>query len=450
MKYVIIGGDAAGMSAAMQMLKHDKEAEITILEKGEIYSYAQCGIPYAISNVVPSVDDLIVRDVTTFREKFGMDARVLHDVQKVDPEEKVVLGRHVETGNEFRVPYDKLLIASGASPFVPSFPGDELEQVHALKTIPDTKVIIEDIIDGIEDVTIVGGGYISIEMAESFRLLGKKVRLLVRGTQLAKIFDKEFSEYINEEADKQGIDVLFEEEIEEIIGDEAVTAVRTNKQTYETDMILIATGISPNTAFLKHTEVELAENGAIKVNKWQGTNVADIYAAGDCALQYNRIKEKYDYVPLGTHANKQGRLAGLNMAGECRSYKGMTGTSIMKFMDLSLGKTGLSDAEAEAENMSYDSVTIQTKNHASYYPNAQDLSIKLTFHQETKKLLGGQVIGTSGVDKRTDVLATALFNEMTVEALEDLDVSYAPPFNSTWDPVQQAARKAVGKLADRK
>lgn len=450
MKYVIIGGDAAGMSAAMQMLKHDAEAEITILEKGKIYSYAQCGIPYVISNMVPSTDDLIVRNVDTFRDKFGMDARVQHEVKKVDLEEKLVLGRHTETGDEFRVHYDKLLIASGASPFMPSFPGDGLEKVHALKTIPDTEAIINDIEAGAEDVTIVGGGYISIEMAESFRLLGKKVRLLVRGKQLAKIFDEEMSEYINKEADKHGIDILFEEEITEIIGDEAVTAVKTNKATYETDMILIATGITPNTAFLQDTAVELAENGAVKVNKWQETNVADVYAAGDCALQYNRIKEQYDYVPLGTHANKQGRLAGLNMAGVKRPYKGMTGTSIMKFMDLSLGKTGLSDSEAEAEKILYDSVTIQTKDHASYYPNAEDLIIKLTFHQESKKLLGGQVIGTSGVDKRTDVLATALFNEMTVEALEDLDLSYAPPFNSTWDPVQQAARKAVGKLADKK
>lgn len=447
MKYVVIGGDAAGMSAAMQILKHDKKAKITILEKGEIYSYAQCGMPYAISGVVPSVDDLVVRSVDVFRDKFGMDARVRHEVKKVDTDEKVIIGEKTDTGEEFRESYDKLLIASGASPFVPNFPGDDVEGVHALKTIPDTNEIIKEIKAGVEDVTIVGGGYISIEVAETFRMLGKNVRLLVRGTQLAEIFDEEISDMITKEATKQHIDVLFEEEIEEIIGEEAVTAVRTNKETYETDMIIIATGVRPNTAFLEKSGITLEKNGAISVNEWQETNIAEVYAAGDCAMQYHRVKEKAAYVPLGTHANKQGRIAGLNMVGETRSYKGMTGTSIMKFLDLSLGKTGLSDNEAAAEKLPYDSVTIEATNHAGYYPDAKKLTIKLTFHKENGKLLGGQVIGESGVAKRTDVLATALFNEMTVEALEDLDLSYAPPFNNTWDPVQRAARKAVGKLS---
>ena len=448
MKYVIIGGDAAGMSAAMQLLKHGQEADITILEKNDFYSYAQCGMPYAISGVVPSVDDLVLRNADVYRDKFGMDARVRHEVEKVDTEEKIVIGRKTDTGEEFREPYDKLLIASGAHPFVPSFPGDDVAGVYSLKTIPDTNAIIEDVQAGIEDVTIVGGGYISIEVAEAFRMLGKNVRLLVRGTQLAKIFDEEISDKITEEATKQHIDVLFEEEIEEIIGEEAVTAVRTNKKTYETDMIMIATGVRPNTAFLDHSNIMLEKNGAVAVNEWQETNIADVYAAGDCAMQYHRIKEKPAYVPLGTHANKQGRIAGMNLAGKKRSYKGMTGTSIMKFMDLSLGKTGLSDTEASAEKIPYDSVTIEATNHANYYPNAKKLTIKLTFHKESGKLLGGQVIGESGVGKRSDVLATALFNEMTVEDLEDLDLSYAPPFNSAWDPVQRAARKAVEKLTE--
>src|SRR5699024_8649095 len=369
MKYLIIGGAAAGMSDSMQLLKHGQEAEITILEKNEFYSYAQCGMPYAISGVVSSVDDLVLRSADVYRDKFGMDARVWHEVEKVDTDKKVVIGRKTDTGEEFREPYDKLLIASGASPVVPNFPGDDVAGIYSLKTISDTNAIIEDVQAGIEDVTIVGGGYISIEVAEAFRVLGKKVRLLVRGTQLAKIFDEEISEKITEEATKQYIDVLFEEEIEEIIGEEAVTAVRTNKKTYETDMIIIATGVRPNTAFLNESGITLEENGAIAVNEWQETNVADVYEAGDCGMQYHRIKEKPAYVPLGTHANKQGRIAGLNMAGKTRSYKGMTGTSIMKFMDLSLGKTGLSDTEAAAEKLPYDSVTIEAANHANYYPD---------------------------------------------------------------------------------
>ena len=178
------------------------------------------------------------------------------------------------------------------------------------------------------------------------------------------------------------------------------------------------------------------------------TNVENIYAAGDCALQYHRLTEKNNYIPLGTHANKQGRIAGLNMAGQSRSFKGITGTSILKFMDVSLGKTGLSAREAEDAAIPYLSVTIDAKNHAAYYPGAESLSVRLIFQRDSGLVLGGQVIGKTGVDKRTDVLAVAIFNKMTVEELEDLDLSYAPPYNSTWDPIQQAARKAVGKLAE--
>src|SRR5699024_8017176 len=191
-----------------------------------------------------------------------------------------------------------------------------------------------------------------------------------------------------------------------------------------------------NTAFLDHSNIMLEKNGAVAVNEWQETNIADVYAAGDCAMQYHRIKEKPAYVPLGTHANKQGRSAGMNMAGKKRPYKGMPGTSIMKFMDLSLGTTVLSDTEAAAEKIPYDSGIIEATNHANYYLNAKSLTTKLTFHRESGKLLGRQVIGGPAVGNRPDVLATALFNEMTVEDLEDLDLSYARPFNTALDPVQ--------------
>src|SRR5699024_10397677 len=240
MNYVIIGGDAAGMSAAMQMMKYDPEAEITILEKGEIYSYAQCGMPYVIGGVVDSVDDLIARDVDVFREKYGMDARTLHEVERVDTKERTVSGRIVGTGETFQVPYDKLLIASGASPFVPIWKGMDVAGIHTLKTIPDTTEIAEDVKKDVQDITIVGGGYIGLEMAENFRKLGKKVRMLIRSGQVAKIFDESMAAYIMEEAERHGIDVLLHEEIKEVIGKESVTATRTNKTIHETDMVLVA------------------------------------------------------------------------------------------------------------------------------------------------------------------------------------------------------------------
>lgn len=448
MKYVIVGGDAAGMSAAMQVLKHDREAEIIILEKGAYYSYAQCGMPYAISSVVASTDDLVVRSVDTFREKYGMDARVYHHVEKLDVESKVVFGQNTKTGEKFHMTYDKLLIATGASPFVPDWEGSKLQGVHTVKTIPDTEAIIANIEDGMNDVTIVGGGYIGLEMAENFRLLGKNVKLLIRSRQVAKMFDREMADLIVEEAKQQGIELLFETEIEVIFGEKSVTSIQTNNGFYDTDLIVVAAGVRPNTDFLQGTGITLARNDAVHVNEWLETNVTDVYAAGDCALQYNRLKKASDYIPLGTHANKQGRLAGMNMAGKRRAFKGVTGTSILQFMELTLAKTGLSDRDAEKLDLPHTSVTVKARNHASYYPGAKTIWVKLTFRSDNGALLGGQIIGEAGVDKRIDVLAVALFNEMTVEELEDLDLSYAPPYNSTWDPIQQAARKAVGKLEE--
>lgn len=443
MKYVIIGGDAAGMSAAMQILKYDKDASIITLEKGGVYSYAQCGLPYAISGAVPDTDQLILRQRTTFQNKFGIDARTFREVKSIDTEAKIISGLHTVSAEEFSISYDKLLIATGADPFVPGWAGRDLKGVHTLKTIPDTEAIIAQIQDGVEDVTVIGGGYIGLEMAESFRMLGKNVRMVNRSEQVGKIFDREMATYIHNEAKKHDIDVLLNENMIAIDGEDTVKAIRTDKGTYETDLVLVATGIRPNTQFVQGTGIKLASNGAIYVNEYMETNMKDIYAAGDCTLQYHLVKGKDDYIPLGTNANKQGRMAGMNMAGEIRAFKGIVGTSILQFMDLSLGRTGLSNKDAERLGVPFTSVTVEVNHIARYYPGGKKITVKLTYRPDNLLLLGGQIIGEKGVDKRIDVLATALFNQMTIMELEDLDLSYAPPYNGTWDPIQRAARKAM-------
>jgi NADPH-dependent 2,4-dienoyl-CoA reductase/sulfur reductase-like enzyme len=434
------------MSAAMQIFKYDKKAMITTLEKGAVYSYAQCGLPYAISGTVTDIDHLMIRSAATFQSKFGMDARTFHKVESIDPEAKMVSGYHTKTGKQFTIPYDKLLIATGADPVVPNWPGRDLTGVHTLKTIPDTEEIMEHIRDGVEEVTIIGGGYIGLEMAESFRQLGKKVRIVNRSEQVAKIFDREMAEYIHEEAANHGIDVLLDENTVAFEGDGVVTGIHTDKGTYATDLVLVATGIRPNTQFLDVTGVKLAKNGAVHVNEFLETNVQDVYAAGDCTLQYHLVKGKEDYIPLGTNANKQGRIAGMNMAGKTRHFKGVVGTSILQFMQLTLSRTGLSERDAEKLGVPYASVTVDAKHIAAYYPGAEKITVKLTYRSDNLLLLGGQVIGEVGVDKRIDVLATALFNQMTIAELEDLDLSYAPPYNGTWDPIQRAARKAMSDV----
>ncbi|RBW68704.1 CoA-disulfide reductase [Bacillus taeanensis] len=441
MQYVIIGGDAAGMSAAMQIIRNDSNASVITLEKGGIYSYAQCGLPYVIGGKIPSTDKLIARKRETFQDKYGIDARIYHNVERVDPNHKRVDGKNLKTGETFSIEYDRLLIATGADPVLPKWEGIHLKGVHSLKTIPDSHEIMKDI-DTAEKITIIGGGYIGLEMAENFVELGKHVTIIQRGEQLATIFDQEMAELIHAEAKQHGIEVRTSETVTALKGKTRVEAVETEKGTYETNFVLAAVGISPNTALIEDTGIVTSIKGAIAVNRYMETNIKDIYAAGDCAVHYHRVKEKDDYIPLGTHANKQGRIAGLNMAGKSRTFQGVVGTSIMKFFTLALGRTGLSEKEAAQMNIPCESIVYDSTDHASYYPNAEPIHMKLLYRTDNRQLLGGQFIGKSGVDKRVDVLAAALYHNMTIEDLENLDLAYAPPFNSVWDPLQQAARRA--------
>ncbi|WNB92287.1 CoA-disulfide reductase [Bacillus sp. NEB1478] len=445
MKYCIIGGDAAGMSAAMQIVRNTDNADITVLEMGGIYSYGQCGLPYVIGGLIPSTDRLIARSIETFREKYGIDARTYHEVKAVNTTSKTVSGIHTKTGESFEVSYDQLLVATGVRAVMPkSWTGVHLKGIYSLKTIPDAENLMAGLKKDVQNVTIIGGGYIGLEMAENVKRLGKSVRIIQRSKQIGNLFDEDLGHFIHEEAIKHGIELCLEEEVLGFKGDDYVQFVKTAKKDYPTDLVIVAVGVTPNTDFLKDTDISLTEKGVITVNEQMETNVKNVYAAGDCATHYHRIKKQNDHIPLGTTANKQGRIAGLNMAGIKKPFKGIVGSSIIQFMDLTLGKTGLSNKEAEKLEIPYDEIKITAKNHAGYYPNAEKLDIKLTYHKETKQLLGGQIIGGEGVDKRIDVLATALYHEMKVDELEDLDLCYSPPYNGSWDPIQQAARR-IGK-----
>ncbi|WP_459500801.1 FAD-dependent oxidoreductase [Bacillus sp. C1] len=443
MNYVIIGGDAAGMSAAMQIVRNDKEANVVTLEKGEIYSYAQCGLPYVISGAISSAEKLIARDVKTFRDKYGIHAKTSHEVTKIDTENKIVHGIHTKGQKAFQYQYDRLLIATGVRPVMPNWEGKELAGIHLLKTIPDAQRIVKTLQEqGVEHVTIIGGGAIGLEMAETFVELGKRVRMIERNDHIGTIYDADMAVYIQEEAAKHHIEILTNENVKAFKGDKKVEFVETDNGTYKTDLVLVSVGVQPNTEFLNGTEIRKNNKGAIEVNAYMQTNVKDIYAAGDCATHYHMIKEIQDHIPLGTTANKQGRLAGLNMIDKRRAFKGTLGTGIIKFMDLTLARTGLNEKEAKGLQLPYKIVKIDATNIAGYYPNTKPLYLKLLYRSDTKQLLGGQVIGEEGVDKRIDTLAMALFHKMSIHDLEDIDLSYAPPYNSVWDPIQQAARRA--------
>ncbi|WP_347861603.1 FAD-dependent oxidoreductase [Salimicrobium sp. PL1-032A] len=440
MKLVVIGGDAAGMSAAMQVVRNVEESEIVVLERGEIYSYGQCGLPYVIGGDVSSTDDLIARDVETFRNKYGIDARTNHEVTSVDCERRIVSGVDGE-GEVFEEKYDELLVASGASPVVPPWEGRNLEGVHVLKTIPDVEDIVEGIDADVRHVTVIGSGYIGLEVAENFKDIGKDVHLISRSAHPASMIDEDMGSMVTEEARKNGVHVTLEESVERLEGETRVNRVITDKQKYDTDLVIVATGVAPNTNFMAGTGIHTTESGAIEVNRFMETNLPHIYAAGDCAVQYHRIKERDDYVPLGTHANKQGRIAGMVLSGKRQSFKGIVGTSILKFFSLTIGKTGISEEEAKKENIPYETVSMKSTHAAGYYSDEPPMSIKLTYQPKTHQVLGIQIVGTFGVDKRIDVIATALYHEMKTDDLLDLDLAYAPPYNSVWDPVQQVARR---------
>ncbi|SDB86352.1 FAD-dependent oxidoreductase [Shouchella lonarensis] len=437
MKYVIIGGDAAGMSAAMQIFRHQQDAEITVLERGEHYSYAQCGLPYWIGGAISSIDKLIARDANTYRTKYRIDARTNHDVQSIDTVNKTV------SGENFSIAFDRLLIASGASPIIPDWENTTLTGIHTLKTIDDAQKIAGALERKQQTITVIGAGAIGLEVAENLRKKQHGVILIQRSHQLVSDLSKDMNEQLYNKAQSEGIRVILNEQVTGFSGNEAhfVTTVHTNVQQIETDQVIIAVGIRPNTTFLENTCIALHRSGAVRVDPYMQTNIPHVYAAGDCATQFHRVSERATYFPLGTHANKQGRVAGLNMCGVHKSFSGIVGTQIYQFFDLVVGRSGLSTKELDDKAYDYQSVEATLPHIAPYYPGHKPISIRLHYDATTERILGGEFLGTAGVDKRVDVLATALHHGATMETIETLDLSYAPPFNTVWDPLQQTARR---------
>ncbi|MEK4630257.1 MAG: FAD-dependent oxidoreductase [Solibacillus sp.] len=438
MKVIIIGGDAAGMSAAMEIVRNNNAAQVLVLEKGEIYSYGQCGLPYVINGKVRDTTTLIARDVEEFRSKYGIDARIFHEVTAIDTKLQTVYGLDVNSREPFEFMYDCLLIATGAAPTMPFKKYKQLKGVHHVKTIPEMDTLMAEL-PSAKHVTIIGGGYIGLEVAETMRERGLEVRIIQQGNQLMKALDYELAQLVYDEAIKNGIEVLLNESVVGFDGTDFVESVQTKTGTYMTDVVIVAAGVRPNTQFAEG--FAKLENGALIVNERMETSITNVYAAGDCASHYHRIKKQVDYLPLGTTANKQGRIAGLNIVGFDQKFKGIVGTSILKFFDLQIGMTGLNNIDADKLNAVVEAIVYEANDIASYYPNARPMKIRMLVEQQSRKLLGVQIVGQNGVDKRIDVFATALYNEMTFEELLNLDLAYAPPFSGVWDVLMQAPKR---------
>lgn len=440
-RFVIIGADAAGMSAASEARRIDSQLEIVAYDRGGFASYSQCGLPYLVGGLVPDRQRLIARTVAEFAQR-GISVQLGHEVTAIDPARSMVRVRDLRSGVETEQGYDRLLIATGASPARPTLPGLELDGVFQLDVMEDALAIQAYIREyQPRRAVIVGGGYIGLEMAENLVRLGLEVRLVQRATQLFPSVDVDIATHLGEALERHGVDLSLRDSVVQACEGQhgRVVDVHTNDGEVPADLVLLAIGTRPNVEVARVAGVRIGGTGAIAVDDHLQTNLPGIFAAGDCAEHWHRILRQPSWVPLGTTANKQGRIAGRNVAGGDEAFAGIVGTAITRVFDLSVGRTGLTEREAHVAGIACAATTLNSTDFAGYLPDAHPLTIKLVAEPETGRLLGGQAVGWGGVDKRIDVLATALYSGLTVEDLTRLDLEYAPPFNSVWDPIQVAA-----------
>jgi NADPH-dependent 2,4-dienoyl-CoA reductase/sulfur reductase-like enzyme len=438
MKLIVIGGVAAGMSAASKLQRMDQDAQITVYEKGSFLSYGACGLPYYVSGENDDYTKMIARTKEQFEEK-GMKIFLKHEVVKVVPEKKQVMIRDVESKKMFLDSYDKLMIATGTYPIVPPFSGKELSNIHVLKTLEDG-IRLKEIAHRpeIKNIVIVGGGYIGIEVAEAMGHLGKNIRVIELSDRIMRTFDKEITDLAEEELLKQGVKLNLNEKVEGFVGDGKVEGVQTDKGTYPADLVLLSLGVKPATGFLEGSGIAMSENGAVIIDREMRTNAEDVYSAGDCALVYNKVMEENSYIPLGTNANKCGRIAGANIAGNHIKYVGTLGSAAIKVFDLEMARTGMSEDDAKKLNIDYTTVFVKSADHPGYYPNQTPIWIKLICEKRTRRILGAQAVGNKGAVLRIDIFAVAIHANMSADELGMADLCYAPPFAGVWDAVHIA------------
>ncbi|MGD9207595.1 MAG: FAD-dependent oxidoreductase, partial [Syntrophobacterales bacterium] len=444
-KLVIVGGVAGGASAAAKARRCSEEVEIIMYEKGPDISYANCGLPYYLSGVIEKREDLLITSDEFFRRRFQVDARTRSEVIEIDRNSKKVIVKNLNTGQMEEESYDRLILAPGSHPIVPPVPGMDLPFVFSLKTLEDTDRIFNYLQNkNPRRAVVVGGGLIGIEAVENLALKGLKTTVVELAPQVLTFLDWEMAEMVRWHMHQKGINLCLSEGLQSVEEQNGQGLVRTDKGgKIPADLVLVAIGVRPNVDLALSADLELGVTGGIKVNEFMQTSDPDIFAAGDCIETMNLVTGKPVLTPMGSAANKEGRAAGANALGRSISVKGFTGTIIVKVFDLTVAKTGLSEREAIAEGYSPLTLYVQPGHHAGYYPGSKPLHIKTVTERESGRLLGAQVIGEEGVDKRVDVFATAIYHQMRLEDLLQLDLAYAPPYSAARDPVIIAG--AVGQ-----
>ena len=447
-RLVVIGGDAGGMSAAAQArrMRPVDELEILAFERGSFTSYAACGLPYLVGGEVDDVEDLVARTPEEFRSS-GVDVRTRHEVTGIDTDARVVSVRDLDAGTETSVSYDELLIATGAVPVRPPFPGIDATGVFDLRTIPDA-VALDAMVPDARRAVVVGGGYIGLEVAEAFALRGLAVTVVELADQPMVTLDADMASSVTEALGRLGVEVRLGEGVEsfEVGAEGQVIAVVTSAGSVPADVVVVGLGARPNAALATAAGIPVGDSGGILVDRRQRTPVDHVWAAGDCVESFHRVSRRGVNIALGTHANKQGRVAGTNLGGGYATFGGVLGTAITRVGDLEVARTGLNESEADAGGFEFVTSTTTATSRAGYYPGAEPVTVKLVAERGSGRLLGGQIVGGSGAAKRIDVVATALWNEMTVADMGGMDLAYSPPFSPVWDPVLLAAGRAAGAV----
>jgi NADPH-dependent 2,4-dienoyl-CoA reductase/sulfur reductase-like enzyme len=449
-RLLVIGGCAAGMSAASKAKRMNKNLHVIALEKTPHVSYSACGIPYYVADLVREPRELIAITPEEFRERRGIEVLIRHEVVEIQPVKKTVTAINLDSGKEIKFDYDKLVIAVGGAPKKPNLPGMDAKNVFTLQTLQDG-IHIRNYIDENrpKKVAIIGGGYIAMEMTEAFRQRSLEVTVIQKRDQILSSFEPDIVEKVAAELANNEVKILTNAEATalEISDGGSVTNVIFNdgQQKLPVDLVLVSTGLAANTKLAEIAGVRAGNTGAIAVDWKMQTNVPSIYAAGDCVEVKHLVSGKPDYIPLGPTANKQGRVAGENIGGGTATFKGVVGTTVFKTFNLEVAQTGLNIRQAKQSGFEPDSITITENSKAGYYPGVKPITVTVIWDKRSRRLLGAQMVGEEGVSKRIDVFAAALTNKMTLDEMAYLDVSYAPPFAPVWDPVLVAVNVARGK-----
>lgn len=440
MKVVIVGGVAGGATAAARIRRLDESAQILVFERSGYVSYANCGLPYYIGGVITDPEELTLQTPESFWERFRVEMKVRHEVTAIHPEQKTVTVQNLETGAVFEESYDKLLLSPGARPTQPDLPGIGLDRLFTLRTVEDT-FRIHDFVrqQKPRSVVLAGGGFIGLELAENFREQGMEVTIVQRPRQLMSPFDPEMAAFLHAKMRKKGIHLMLGSSVEgfqEKSG--TIQVLLKGEEPVSADMAVLAIGVTPDTPLAREAGLELGIKGSILVNDRMETSVPDIYAVGDAVQVKHFVTGEDTLISLAGPANKQGRIAADNICGGDSRFSGSLGSSVIKLFDMTAACTGINERAAKKAGINCDKVYLSPSSHAGYYPGARVMTMKVLFEKGTFRLLGAQIVGYEGVDKRIDVLAAAIHAGMSALQLKELDLAYAPPYSSAKDPVNMA------------